>query len=81
MGLGFKVQTQPQEVTAMQAPGTFGHGGAYGTQSWADPKNRLIYILLIQRSGMPKGDGSDIRAAFQESAYAAFAPTKTPPKN
>jgi CubicO group peptidase (beta-lactamase class C family) len=74
MGLGFKVQTLPQEVTAVQAPGTFGHGGAYGTQSWADPIHKRIYILLIQRSGMPKGDGSDLRGAFQESAFAAFGP-------
>ena len=76
MGLGFKVQTEPQEVTAVQAPGTFGHGGAYGTQSWADPKHKLVYVLLIQRGGMPKGDGSDLRGAFQEAAFAAFGPAR-----
>ena len=29
---------EPQGVTRMLSPGTFGHGGAYGTQSWADSK-------------------------------------------
>ena len=67
-GLGFQVVKEPQGVTAMLAPGTFGHGGAYGTQSWGDPKSGTIYILMIQRKGMPNGDASAIRQAFQEAA-------------
>ncbi len=69
-GLGFQVVKQPTGVTAMLAPGTFGHGGAYGTQSWADPKNGTIYILMIQRAKLANGDASDIRQAFQETASA-----------
>src|SRR5262249_17927891 len=33
-GLGFCVVREPQGVTRMLSPGTFGHGGAYGTQGW-----------------------------------------------
>ena len=36
-GLGWCVVREPQGVTAMLSPGTFGHGGAYGTQAWIDP--------------------------------------------
>jgi CubicO group peptidase (beta-lactamase class C family) len=57
----------------MLSPGTFGHGGAYGTQSWADPKKDLILILMIQRAKLPNSDNSDIRRAFQETAAAAIA--------
>ena len=71
-GFGFQVVKQPTGVTAMLAPGTYGHGGAYGTQSWADPKTGTIYILMIQRARMQNGDASDIRKAFQETASATW---------
>jgi CubicO group peptidase (beta-lactamase class C family) len=57
----------------MLSPGTFGHGGAYATQSWADPKKDLILVLMIQRAGFPNGDNSPVRRAFQEAAMAALA--------
>lgn len=69
-GFGFQVVKEPQGVTAMLSPGTFGHGGAYATQSWADPKKDLIYVLMIQRAGFPNGDDSPVRKAFQETAAA-----------
>ena len=69
-GFGFQVVKEPQGVTAMLSPGTFGHGGAYATQSWADPKKDLIYVLMIQRAGFPNGDNSPVRQAFQETAAA-----------
>ena len=72
-GLGFQVVKEPQGVTAMLAPGTFGHGGAYATQSWADPQTRMIYILMVQRRGFSNGDQSPIREAFQAAAARAFA--------
>jgi CubicO group peptidase (beta-lactamase class C family) len=71
-GFGFQVVKEPQGVTAMLSPGTFGHGGAYATQSWADPKKDSIYVLMIQRAGFPNGDNSPVRKAFQEAAAAAF---------
>ncbi len=71
-GFGFQVVKQPVGVTAMLSPGTYGHGGAYGTQSWADPKTGTVYILMIQRAKMQNGDGSDIRKAFQETARATW---------
>jgi CubicO group peptidase (beta-lactamase class C family) len=72
-GLGFQVVRYPQGVTAMLGAGTFGHGGAYGTQSWADPAQGLAYVLLIQRAGLKNGDASEMRQVFQESAVEAFA--------
>jgi len=73
-GLGFQVVKEPVGVTGMLSPGTFGHGGAYGTQSWADPKRSSIYILMIQRRGFPNGDDSGVRNAFQTAAVEMLAP-------
>ena len=72
MGLGWQVVRQPVGVTAMLAPGTYGHGGAYATQGWIDPQREMILVLLIQRAKLPNSDGSEIRRAFQEAAVAAI---------
>lgn len=71
-GFGFAVVKEPQGVTGMLSKGTFGHGGAYATQSWADPQKNLILIMMIQRAGLPNGDASEMRKAFQEAAVAAL---------
>lgn len=71
-GFGFQVVKEPQGVTAMLSPGTFGHGGAYGTNSWGDPQRGIAYILMIQAQGLPNADASDMRRVFQESAAASF---------
>ena len=70
-GLGFCLVEQPGGVTARLSPGTFGHGGAHGTQSWADPRRGVVYIMMIQRAGLPNSDGSEMRRAFQETVSAA----------
>jgi len=67
-GLGWCVIRQPQGVSAMLSAGTFGHGGAWGTQAWIDPEKKLIYVLMVQRSNFPNSDASDLRKAFQGAA-------------
>lgn len=73
-GLGFAVVKTPMGVTAMFSPGTFGHGGAYGTQSWADPQRGVICILMIQRAKLPNADASDMRRVFQQAVIEALEP-------
>jgi CubicO group peptidase (beta-lactamase class C family) len=53
--------------------GSYGHGGAFGTQGWIDPTNHLVRILLIQRSN---GGTDSLRDTFQTMAEAAVLPTK-----
>jgi CubicO group peptidase (beta-lactamase class C family) len=77
MGLGVQVVMKPLEVTAMLSPGSFGHGGAFGTQAWVDPKNELYFVLMIQRHNFTEfgnGDMSDMRKTLQEFGEAALAP-------
>jgi len=70
-GYGWAVVKEPKGVTEMLSPGTFGHGGAFGTQGWVDPHQDLFVILLIQRSDLSNGDNSPMRKALQELAVAA----------
>ena len=49
-GLAWEIVTDPLGELAGHTIGTYGHGGAFGTQGWIDPNNDLISILLIQRS-------------------------------
>jgi CubicO group peptidase (beta-lactamase class C family) len=67
------VVRQPQGVSAVLSPGSFGHGGAYGTQAWIDPQKGLVYILMVQRSNFPNADNSEVRRLFQESAAKALS--------
>jgi CubicO group peptidase (beta-lactamase class C family) len=72
-GFGVCIVREPQGVTRMLSPGTFGHGGAYGTQGWIDPVKGLIYVLMIQRPDLGNSDESPMRDAFQSAAVAAFS--------
>jgi CubicO group peptidase (beta-lactamase class C family) len=71
-GYGFAVVKEPKGITRMVSPGTFGHGGAYGTQVWADPKKDLVVVLMIQRAKLPNADASPMRDSLQEAAVAAL---------
>ena len=70
-GLGWEVVTDPFGELAGHAKGTYGHGGAFGTQGWVDPQNGLISILLIQRSG---GSTESLRNVFLTMAEASIEP-------
>lgn len=70
-GLGWNVVREPQGVTASLSPGSFGHGGAHGTQGWIDPVKKMVFILMIQRTGA-NSDASEIRKALHDTAVAAI---------
>ena len=67
-GFGWQVVAEPKGATEMLSAGTYGHGGAFGTQGWIDPKKGAFYILMIQRTGIPNGDASEFRKEFQRLA-------------
>ncbi len=71
-GIGVAILKTPHPgVAEMLSPGTFGHGGAWGTQAWIDPVRGLAYILMVQRPGI-NGDAANLRQAFQQAASDAF---------
>ena len=72
--LGTCVLKAPHDgVPAMLSPGTFGHGGAWGTQAWVDPVRGVAYVLMVQRSNFPNSDASEVRRVFQQAAAKALA--------
>lgn len=74
-GFGFCIVREPQGLTATLSPGTHGHGGAYGTQAWIDPKVGIAQVLMIQRTDFRNqggSDGSPVRQAFHEATAAAM---------
>ena len=76
-GLGFCVSEDPTKMAANMHlnAGTFGHGGAHGTNSWADPATGLVYVFMIQRDQLkPNPDDSPMRRVYQETVAAALAP-------
>jgi CubicO group peptidase (beta-lactamase class C family) len=67
-GLGVCIVRQPQGVTERLSPGTFGHGGVYGTQAWIDMNRGVALIMMIQRSNFKNADDTAARLAFQKAA-------------
>jgi CubicO group peptidase (beta-lactamase class C family) len=69
-GLTFEIANRPEGTLLLHSPGTFGHGGAFGTEGWIDPKNDLIRILMVQVSDSSAGAA---RAAVMQIGEAAVA--------
>jgi len=69
-GLAWEVVTDPLGELAGHSKGSYGHGGAFGTQGWIDPKNDLISILLIQRADSGTDSLSNVFLNMAESSMA-----------
>lgn len=67
------LRTPHDGVAAMLSPGSYGHGGAWGTQAWIDPVKGIVYVLMVQRSNFPNSDASEVRRQFQQAAADALA--------
>jgi CubicO group peptidase (beta-lactamase class C family) len=68
-GLAWTVVKDPIGTVQMQSLGSYGHGGAFGTEGWIDGKKDLIGVFLIQRSS---GGSSEESNAFKAMAAAAI---------
>lgn len=69
-GLGLRLVTTPQGPNQQFSVGSYGHGGAFGTEGWIDPQRGLVFLLLIQRMNFVPAD-ADIRAELHRAANAA----------
>jgi CubicO group peptidase (beta-lactamase class C family) len=67
-GLAWEVVTDPMGELAGHEIGSYGHGGAFGTQGWIDPGNQLISIMLIQSAG---GNTESMTRVFLNMAEAS----------
>ena len=67
-GLAWAMVRQPLGAASYRSVGTFGHGGAFGTEGWVDPKRDMIEILMIQRN--EGGDDAERGALYSIAASA-----------
>ena len=67
-GLTFEIVDKPEGTLLLHTPGTFGHGGAFGTEGWVDPHNDLIRLYLVAVSD---GTGAAGRAVVMQLGEAA----------
>lgn len=72
-GLGWGVVREPEGNSKALSPGTFGHGGAFGTQGWVDKKRGVVLVLLVARQGFGNSDDSLLRGTFNDAVMAAVA--------
>ncbi|MGQ0636938.1 MAG: serine hydrolase [Planctomycetaceae bacterium] len=54
-GLGFALIREPQAGMQALSAGSYGHGGAFGTQAWVDPARDTIVIFLVARQNFKNG--------------------------
>ena len=68
-GLGFMI---PNRAYPVLGQGAFGHGGATGTEAFADPRNGIAYGYARRRFVFPGGPGPE-NAGLVRAPYAAAA--------
>lgn len=52
-GLGFGLETDKNDFQGIFSVGSFSWGGAFNTQYWADPKEKLVGIIYMNTYGGP----------------------------
>jgi CubicO group peptidase (beta-lactamase class C family) len=67
-GLTLNVMEGPRTQLNLVSQGTFGHGGAFATGGWVDPKTGVVMVLLTQHMG---GNARWVKDAFWQMAEAA----------
>ena len=74
-GLGFEILDDPGKAGVVGSPGVFSWGGAYHTSYWADPKEKIVAVLMSQ---LLPSTGSDLLDKFRFLVYqAVVAPVGT----
>jgi len=71
-GLGFSILERPGADGRVESVGTFGWGGAYGSNYNVDPKEHLVLVFMIQQ--LP--NRSDVAAKFPMLVYQALVEPK-----
>jgi CubicO group peptidase (beta-lactamase class C family) len=67
-GLAWEVVRDPIGTATLMSPGSYGHGGAFSTHGWIDPKKDLVGVYLVQALN---AGGDAAKFAFMAMANAA----------
>jgi CubicO group peptidase (beta-lactamase class C family) len=69
-GLGFWIATDKSGALSPVSPGTFGWGGVFGTNYWADPQENVLALIFTQV--YPTTHVSTLHEKFQVLVYQAI---------
>ncbi|HYC52638.1 MAG TPA: serine hydrolase, partial [Gemmatimonadaceae bacterium] len=67
-GLGFSIVEYLGADNSLLSPGTYGWGGAYGSQYRIDPRERIVLVFMLNQ--LP--NRSDVAAKFPTLIYQAL---------
>ncbi|NML67769.1 beta-lactamase family protein [Hymenobacter sp. RP-2-7] len=70
-GLGFSIVTPAGAAETGQSVGSYEWGGAFGTDYWVDPKEKLVVLLYTQK--FPHANTPDLVPHFRKAVYAALS--------
>jgi CubicO group peptidase (beta-lactamase class C family) len=70
-GLGFSIVTPAGAAKTGQLVGSYEWGGAFGTDYWVDPKEKLVVLIYTQK--FPHNNTPDLVPRFRKAVYAALA--------
>ncbi|TDW96415.1 serine hydrolase domain-containing protein [Dinghuibacter silviterrae] len=68
-GLGFEITSAKGAARGARNEGTFSWGGFFGTTYWADPKAKLVCLIMTQQT--PNSHG-DLAAKFEQVVYQSL---------
>ena len=68
-GYGFGWSVLKRAAGDGRGEGAFGHGGAYKTAMWINPKKELVLVLMRQHAGP---DNTKLEPAFLKAAMEKF---------
>jgi CubicO group peptidase (beta-lactamase class C family) len=68
--LGFGLETEKNDYQSVFSIGSFSWGGAFNTQYWADPKEKLIGLIYTNMYASPNYQIGD---KFKVLTYQAIA--------
>ncbi|CAN5402918.1 serine hydrolase domain-containing protein [soil metagenome] len=60
-GLGFGLETEKNDYQSILSVGSFQWGGAFNTQYWGDPKERLVGVIYTNMFGSPINTGDKFK--------------------
>ena len=74
---GWQCNIQAQRVCAAMPVGSFGHGGAFATNGFIDPKSGIVTVFMVQNVLVP--DSGKPRDTFQHLVMESAGITVPPP--
>jgi CubicO group peptidase (beta-lactamase class C family) len=69
MGLGFGLTSALSAARGVRNEGSFGWGGYFGTVDWADPKTRLVCLIMTQQN---PNSHSDLEGRLEDIIYQSL---------